>query len=263
MLLDVFVILIGLALGSFLNVCIFRLPGGISLVRPSSFCTQCRNSIPWYDNIPVLSYIRLGGKCRFCKEKISLRYPVVELLTALLVFVLFKVYGFTFGFLYYGILVLCLIVATFSDIEQRIIPDEVSIGGLVVGLALNIFVFLKPEIALDSFLGILVGGGTIFLTGFLFDFVYFRLLKKPPIQGETSSMGFGDVKLLAMIGAFLGWQKVLLVFFLAPFFALVFGIINIIIKKDHTLPYGPFLSLAAFICIFWADKIIRLIIPYY
>jgi leader peptidase (prepilin peptidase)/N-methyltransferase len=99
----------------------------------------------------------------------------------------------------------------------------------------------------------------IYLTGFLFDLVYFKMLKKPPIQGETESMGFGDVKLLAMVGAFLGWQKAVATFFLAPFFGLIVGIINLAVKKDHTIPYGPFLALAAVISLFWADKIIGLL----
>jgi leader peptidase (prepilin peptidase)/N-methyltransferase len=112
---------------------------------------------------------------------------------------------------------------------------------------------------LNSFLGIIIGGGIIYLTGLLFDLVYFKLLKKPPIQGETESMGGGDVKLLAMIGAFMGWQKAVLTFFLAPFFGVVIGIINLVAKKDHTIPYGPFLSLAAFTSLFWSDKIITII----
>ncbi|MCU0650671.1 MAG: A24 family peptidase, partial [Candidatus Omnitrophica bacterium] len=109
--------------------------------------------------------------------------------------------------------------------------------------------------ALDSFLGIIAGGGIIYLMGFMFDLIYFRLLKKPPIQGETESMGGGDVKLLAMIGAFLGWKAALLTFFLAPFFGIVAGVINLMAKKDHTIPYGPFLSLAAVVCMFWQDRI--------
>jgi leader peptidase (prepilin peptidase)/N-methyltransferase len=112
----------------------------------------------------------------------------------------------------------------------------------------------------SSLLGILIGGGIIYLTGFLFDLIYFKMLKKPPIQGETESMGGGDVKLLAMCGAFLGWQKAVLTFFLAPFLGAVIGIINLAVKKDHTIPYGPFLSLAAVVSIFWADKIIPIIL---
>jgi leader peptidase (prepilin peptidase)/N-methyltransferase len=152
------------------------------------------------------------------------------------------------------------------DIPHRIIPDEISVGGMILGFILNAakgfnlhpFSF-NPRPAISSFFGIIIGGGIIYLTGFLFDLVYFKLLKKPPIQGETESMGGGDVKLLAMIGAYLGPVRVVLTFFLAPFFGAIIGLINLIVKKDHTIPYGPFLALAAVLSLFWADKIIALI----
>jgi leader peptidase (prepilin peptidase)/N-methyltransferase len=184
--------------------------------------------------------------------------------------VLLERYGLSYDFVIFLVFICGLIIATFVDMQHRIIPDEVSIGGMILGLILTAVkgFSLKPltydsKPMLNSFLGIIVGGGMVYLIGFLFDLVYFKLLKKPPIQGETESMGFGDVKLLAMIGAFLGWQKVILVFFLAPFFGAVVGLINLLVRKDHTLPYGPFLSLAAIFSIFWAERIIRLILPYY
>jgi leader peptidase (prepilin peptidase) / N-methyltransferase len=110
---------------------------------------------------------------------------------------------------------------------------------------------------LNSLLGVLVGGGIIYSTGVLFDLVFFKLLKHPPIQGETESMGGGDVKLLAMIGAFLGWKAALITFFVAPFFGMAVGLVNMIVKKDHLIPYGPFLSLAAILAIFWEQKILH------
>jgi leader peptidase (prepilin peptidase)/N-methyltransferase len=128
----------------------------------------------------------------------------------------------------------------------------------IKGFNLMPFAF-NPQPMFNSFLGMIIGGVMIYFTGKLFDLVYFKWLKKPPIQGETESMGGGDVKLLAMIGAFLGWQKVILVFFLAPFFGVFVGLINMLVKKDHTLPYGPLLSVAAIFSLFWADRIIRLI----
>jgi len=175
-------------------------------------------------------------------------------------------YGLSYDFFIYIIFICALIVATFVDIQHRIIPDEISIGGMILGFILSAIkgFSLKP-LACDlrplwaSLSGIIVGGGIIYLTGLFFDTVYFKILKRPPIQGETSSMGGGDVKLLAMMGAFLGWQGALIVFFLAPFFGAVIGIINLVIKKDHIIPYGPFLSLAAVLCLFWANKIISLI----
>ena len=262
------VFIFGSIIGSFLNVCIHRMPTGESVVWPSSHCPKCKKRIPAYDNIPFISFILLKGSCRFCKSKISLRYPLVELITALLFLAFFNHYGLTYNFFFYVVLISALIIATFIDIPHRIIPDEISIGGIIVGFILssirgvsfNPFVFsFKPMI--NSLLGIFIGGGIIYFTGWLFDLVYFKLLKKPPIQGETESMGGGDVKLLAMIGAFLGWQRALVTFFIAPFFSAIIGIYALIAKKDHTIPYGPFLSLAALISIFWAEKIIGIIIP--
>jgi len=255
----------GSIVGSFLNVCIHRMPEGESVVWPSSHCPKCKKRIPAYDNIPFISYILLGGKCRFCQKRISFRYLIVELLTATMFVLLLGRYGLTYDFFFYMVLACGLIVATFIDIQHRIIPDEISVGGLILGfilssvrgITLSPFAFnFRPM--LHSFLGIIIGGGIIYLTGFLFDLVYFKMLKKPPIQGETESMGGGDVKLLAMIGAYLGWQRVLLTFFIAPFFGAIVGIINLLIKKDHTIPYGPFLSLAALLTLFWANKIITL-----
>jgi leader peptidase (prepilin peptidase)/N-methyltransferase len=302
MLAKIIAFIFGSIMGSFLNVCIHRMPLGESVVWPSSHCPKCKKRIPAYDNIPFISYMLLKGKCRFCKEKISFRYIIVELLTAIMFVALFAHFGLSYDFFFYMILVCALIVATFIDIQHRIIPDEISLGGLIVGFILNIvknFVEFKqcsfehpiinPPPALDSFLGILIGGGIIYYTGKLFDWVWFKKLKRPPIQGETESMGGGDVKLLAMIGAFLGWQKAILTFFLAPLLGVVFAIknlrikiINISVKKDqdvsygpslhikifntvtvvyfkeHLMSYGPFLSLAAILSLFWADKIIGL-----
>jgi leader peptidase (prepilin peptidase)/N-methyltransferase len=257
------IFVLGSMLGSFLNVCVHRMPLGESVVWPRSHCPKCKKRIPGYDNIPFVSFILLKGRCRFCKERISWRYPLIELLTALSLVALYARFGLSFDFFIYLVFVSCLIVATFVDIQHRIIPDEISVGGLIVGFILNSIkgLNLSPlsydfRLMLNSFLGIIVGGGIIYLTGYLFDLVYFKLLKNPPIQGETESMGGGDVKLLAMIGAFLGWQAALITFFLAPFFGAAVGIANLIVKKDHTIPYGPFLSLAAVIAIFWAGEII-------
>lgn len=261
--------LFGSIVGSFLNVCIHRMPLSESVVWPSSHCPKCKKRIPAYDNVPFISYLLLKGRCRFCKQKISFRYPLVELLTALMFLVLFNQYGLTYDFFVYMVLVCGLIVATFVDIDHRIIPDEISVGGLIIGFILISIkgISLKPlafnfSFLVNSLLGIVAGGGIIYATGFIFDLVYFKLLKRPPIQGETESMGGGDVKLLAMIGAFLGWEKAILTFFIAPFLGIIIGIYNLAAKKDHTIPYGPFLSLASLIALFFADKISRLIFFY-
>ncbi|MFA5356480.1 MAG: prepilin peptidase [Candidatus Omnitrophota bacterium] len=256
----------GSIVGSFLNVCIYRMPLGKSIVWPHSHCPNCQKKIPSYDNIPFLSYILLKGRCRFCKTRIPARYPLVELLTALLFLAVFNRYGLTYDFFIFTVFACGLVIATFVDIQHRIIPDEISVGGIIFGFILTSIkgfdlkpFSYQPGYMFSSLLGILVGGGIIYLTGKLFDFVYFGILKKPPIQGETESMGGGDVKLLAMIGAFLGWQNAVFVFFLAPFLGAAIGIINLLVKKDHTIPYGPFLSLAAIISLFWMEKILHLI----
>ncbi len=259
------VFLFGAIVGSFLNVCIYRMPLEQSIAFPGSHCPKCKKPIRWFDNIPFVSYILLGGKCRHCQNRISFRYFLVELLTAGM-FLLFYLYrGFSLQSLIYVIFTCGLIVATFVDFSHRIIPDEISIGGTVVGflfsalrgLSVNPWAY-DYHPALDSFLGILAGGGIIFLTGYLFDLFYFKLLKHPPIQGETESMGGGDVKLLAMIGAFLGWKAALITFFLAPFFGMSVGVVNLLVKKDHLIPYGPFLSLAALLTVFWEKKILHI-----
>lgn len=266
MLIKLSVFIFGSLVGSFLNVCIHRLPKGESVVRPPSHCPKCSKPIPWYDNIPFLSFLILKARCRFCKEKISPRYFLVEALTASLFLILYLYFGLTYDYLLYLILVSCLIVATFVDIAERIIPDEVSVGGTIAGFMLVSLKGLSTapfgftlSFLFSSLSGIIIGAGIIYLAGFLFDLVYFRMLKRPAIDGETSSMGGGDVKLMAMIGAFLGWEKAVLVFFGAPFFGLVFGVVNILRKKEHVIPYGPFLSLAGLGAIFWADKLITLL----
>lgn len=260
------VFIFGAITGSFLNVCIHRMPLEQSIAFPGSHCPKCQKPIRWFDNIPFVSYILLGGKCRFCRERISFRYFLVELLTAAM-FLFFYLYcGFNLRFFLYVIFTCGLIVSTFVDFSHRIIPDEISIGGIIVGFLINGLSGLSfhplaynYHPLVNSFLGILAGGGIIFGTGWLFDLVYFKLLKHPPIQGETESMGGGDVKLLAMIGAFLGWKAALITFFLAPFFGMAVGLVNLVVKKDHLIPYGPFLSLAALMAIFWEQKILHIL----
>ncbi|MCX7926795.1 MAG: prepilin peptidase [Candidatus Omnitrophica bacterium] len=261
----VFIFIIGAVVGSFLNVCIYRLPRQESIISPASHCPQCQKSIVWYDNIPILSYFFLWGRCRYCKVKISFRYVLVESITAISFVLFYQHFGFSFNLVYYLILICCLIVATFVDLAHRIIPDEVSIGGMLFALVVNILrgISINPlhfsfYPGFMSLLGILVGGGILFSVGWIFDLVYFKILKRPPIQGETESMGGGDIKLLAMIGAFLGWKAALLTFFIAPFLGIFVAIGNLLVRKDHLIPYGPFLSLAAVITIFWQQSILNI-----
>jgi leader peptidase (prepilin peptidase)/N-methyltransferase len=247
---SVFVFIFGTFIGSFLNVCIARIPDGKSIVKPPSHCPNCLKTIPFYDNIPLLSYLALMGKCRFCKTRISLRYFMVELLTGILFLFLYLNYGLNAKFFVYNVLFSSLIVATFIDLKYQIIPDVISISGIFMGFVLSVifpslrYVLSSKVAAFDSLLGIFIGGALIWLTG-----AFGKLLFK------KEAMGFGDVKLMAMLGAFLGWKKIVLTFFLAPFFGLIFGIISLIKTKSHYIPYGPFISLAAFIAAVWGENI--------
>ncbi len=248
----IFVFILGSIVGSFLNVCIWRLPKEESVVTPRSHCVNCRKPIYWYDNVPFLSYVFLGGKCRFCKAKISFRYFLVELLTAGMFVWFFSVFGISVKFFVYTALCCGLIVATFVDFKYQIIPDEITLGGLIVGLLVSVVfpglhgVSSHWNSLLISLGGMLAGGLSIYLIGLLGAAVF-----------KKEAMGGGDVKLMAMIGSFIGWKLVLLVFFLAPFFGSAVGIILKLKYKVEHIPYGPYLSLATLICIFWGEDILR------
>lgn len=263
----IFVFIIGAVVGSFLNVCIFRMPSeGYSLVSPSSHCPLCKKPILWYDNIPVLSFLFLKGRCRFCRERISFQYPLIELLAALIFLTMFNRYGASLDFFIYTIFSCGLLVATFIDIRWRIIPDEISVGGAAAGLIFSLIKSIGqfhnfPRISLvDSLSGAILGGALIYGSGVMGNLIFFKLMKKESIEGETESIGGGDVKLMMMIGSFLGWKLVVLTFFLAPFFGAAVGVYVLIFKKSHLIPYGPFLSLAALISLFFGSEIIRFLL---
>lgn len=252
MLVKIYIFIMGLIIGSFLNVCIYRLPKNKSIVSPPSHCPNCKKAILWYDNIPLLSYLVLGGKCRFCKVKISPRYFLVEALTGIAALLLFIGFGLTPKFFAYSVLTFGLIVATFVDFEIQEIPDQISIGGAITGL---VVAFAFPSIfdtssrlssLLASFLGAFAGGLSIYLMG-----VFGKMAFK------KEAMGGGDVKLMAMIGAFLGWREVLVVFFMAPFFGGIAGLILKLKDGRDIIPYGPYLSLAALVTIFFGNRILN------
>lgn len=253
--LNILFFVLGLAAGSFLNVCIYRLPRKESIITPRSHCPYCKKIIPWYDNIPLLSYIVLGGRCRFCKVRISPVYFIVEFLTGLIFVIFLNHFGLNTIFMVYTILACMLIIISFIDFKTEEIPDEITLPGMLVGLILS---FSFPQLMqrdirllalLDSFLGLLAGGLSIYLMGVLGKILF-----------KKEAMGGGDVKLLAMIGAFLGWKLILLVFFLAPFFGSITGIVLKIKEKKETIPYGPYLSLATIIVILWGNKILSWIL---
>lgn len=260
MLVGSLVFLLGLMVGSFLNVCIWRLPEGEQVIRGRSHCRNCRHPIPWYDNLPLVSFLFLRGRCRFCRVPISFLYPVVEGLTGLLFLGLWLKFGWGAELAVYAVLGAGLIVVSVVDLRHMIIPDEITQPGLGIGVLLSsLFPALhgvngRWEGFLASLLGALVGGGFVYAIGWVGKQVFRRKLKA---IGEEEAMGFGDVKLMAFIGSWIGWQKVLLVnLFLAPLLGSVVGLVARFRYGKDLIPYGPFLALGTLIVIFWADGIV-------
>lgn len=247
-----FLILFGLIIGSFINVCVFRLPRERSVVMPRSFCPKCRTPIKWYDNVPLISYILLLGRCRHCGRPISPRYPLIELLSALLSwFTYYHFNAWTPYLIYYLLLISPLIVVTFVDLEHRIIPDIISIPGIVAG-ALSSFILMHgkwTEIGVDILLGIVVGGGFLAIVGLGYEWIKKR-----------EGLGGGDIKLAAMLGAFFGWKGIIFILFLSSILGSIVGITLIVgLKKGmkYPIPYGPFLATGAVVYLFWGDAILN------
>lgn len=245
--LNVVSVIFGAMIGSFLNVCIHRLPKGESIVIPGSHCPHCNNPISFYDNIPLISYLLLGGKCRYCRASISSQYPLVEGMTALGSFLLFLRFGPTWSYLLYFSFISGLIVITVIDLFHQIIPDVISIPGIGAGLLASL---IPPGVTfLESLIGILLGGGSLFLVAATYQWWFKR-----------EGMGGGDVKLLAMIGAFLGWKAVILTILLSSLIGSIVGIIVMVLKGKnfkYAIPFGPFLSLGAVISLFYGREIIN------
>jgi leader peptidase (prepilin peptidase) / N-methyltransferase len=254
--------LLGLVIGSFLNVCILRIPADKSIVLPSSSCPKCGKEIAPYDNIPVLSWLFLGGKCRNCKTRISAMYPAVELLTGLLFLACYFVFGLTVDAIKWAVFAALLVVLTITDLRERILPDGVNFFGLGAGLLFSFFSksidgtamwmanrwfdFPPPLPALsfaDSVLGALGGSGLLWIVAE----GYFRL------RGREG-MGLGDVKMMAAVGAFFGLQRTLLTILAGSLLGSVIGILLIAISKkgrDYELPFGTFLGAGALLVLFF------------
>ncbi|MFP4160160.1 MAG: prepilin peptidase [Desulfobacterales bacterium] len=237
----------GLCVGSFLNVCISRVPEGLSIVSPGSRCPSCGHAIRYYDNIPLISYLLLGARCRSCRAFISPRYPAVELLTgAMAVFVLIK-YGPDISALIYFVFIASLIVVTFIDIDYQIIPDKISLAGIAAGLAAS--PLLSQITFTESLIGAVSGGGSLFAVAM----GYYLLTGK-------EGMGGGDIKLLAMIGAFTGWQGVIFTVFAASATGTVIGLVLMAAagrNMKFAVPFGPFLSLGAIAYLFFGQIVIH------
>jgi leader peptidase (prepilin peptidase)/N-methyltransferase len=264
-----FTVLIGLAIGSFLNVCISRIPLEQSVVSPRSRCPQCKKPIGSFDNIPVLSYIILGGRCRNCKKKISIRYPLIEALTATVSALIYLKFDIGFEWAVYFLFCAALIALAFIDADHRILPDVITLNGLWIGIAISFFLWLPgPLIArllqgvgvtapgprlvsiVSSVIGAAIGGGLLWGVRE----AYFR------VRG-VEGMGFGDVKMMAMVGAFVGTALTLFTILVGSVLGSVIGIVVMRFAgkdRDYELPFGTFLSLGAILAVLYGNELIRL-----
>src|ERR1700683_4070826 len=263
-----FSFLFGLILGSFLNVVIIRLPAGKSIVLPASACTHCAAPIRPYDNIPVLSYLILGGKCRKCRTRISPIYPIVEALTGLLFLACYLAFGLTLTTLKWAIFSALIVVLIFTDLRERILPDKINFTGFALGLILSLFVpvndgaaaflanrlfaFPPPDWVLslfDAFVGALVGSGILWIISE----GYFRL------RGREG-MGLGAVKMVLMAGAFLGLKRTVLTILAGSILGSVLGLAFMLARRkesDYELPFGSFLGMAAVLVMFFGTPVVN------
>jgi leader peptidase (prepilin peptidase)/N-methyltransferase len=244
--------LIGLAIGSFLNVCIFRIPLGQSIVHPPSRCMRCGQKLRWYHNVPVVSWLALRGRCGFCGEPVSVRYPAVELLTG----VVFALHAFAFEpgplLLVRLVFAAVLIVLAFIDIDHRILPDAMTLTGIPLGVLAS--VWLPPGVR-DSLIGIALGGGILWLIAE----AYYRWRR---VEG----MGMGDVKMLAMIGAVLGWRAVIVTLVLGSCSGALVGAAMLSRSEDgmrYALPFGTFLSLGALVASLAGEPLVAWYLSFY
>jgi leader peptidase (prepilin peptidase)/N-methyltransferase len=245
--LTVFAILLGAVVGSFLNVVILRLPkDDASIVFPGSHCPVCQHPLSWWENIPIVSYLVLKGQCRSCKTTISWQYPLVEAAMGVFSLLLFQRFGLSVDFCVQFVFFAALLVIIFIDIHHQIIPDSISLPGVGIGFLSSFFVsFVTWQ---QSGLGLLIGGGILYLVAFS----YYALTKR-------DGMGGGDIKLLAMIGAFLGWQSLLYVVFASSLLGSIIGLAAMAKqgKGGKTrIPFGPFLALAAMSWVLFQDQIL-------
>ena len=242
---EIVLAVMGLCIGSFLNVCIHRLPLKQSVVHPRSRCPDCGYALRWYDNVPLVSYALLRGRCRACGRPISIRYPIVELVTA----VVFVMHWYAFGatpLLPVRLLFGCALIVLFViDLDHQILPDLITLPGIVAGIAASWFVAPGP---LQSVLGILLGGGLLWAIAEL----WFRLRK-------SEGMGFGDVKMLAMVGAWLGVKMVVVTFVLASMMGGLLGVVLIVTRRADMatrVPYGTMLAVAALIASLYGGPLV-------
>jgi leader peptidase (prepilin peptidase)/N-methyltransferase len=242
---EVTLLLFGLCVGSFLNVCIHRLPLKQSVVSPGSRCPSCGYELRWYDNIPVLSYVMLRARCRSCSRPISIQYPVIEVVTAIVFLAHWYAFGPTPLFAARLVFGCALIVLFMIDLEHQILPDVVTLPGIVIGAALSVFL---PPGPIESLIGLLLGGGLLWAIAE----AWFRLRK-------VDAMGFGDVKMLAMVGAWRRWKMVILTFVLSSMMGGLVGIVLLASRRADMatrVPFGTMLSVAAMIASLYGGPIL-------
>jgi len=232
---------LGLIWGSFFNVCIYRLPEEQSVIWKRSHCRSCKTPLHWYHNIPVLSFLVLKGKCAFCSQKISIQYPLVEILSGILFLSVWWVYGWSWQCFFYTIFLSSLFMITLIDLQHMIIPDELSLSGCILGFVASFFT--KDITWIESILGLALGGGIFLGIASLYE----KFTKQ-------EGLGGGDIKLLAMIGAWLGYQSILVVIVISSALGSILGLSLMAFKKRNlktAIPFGPFLAFGAIIYLFW------------
>ncbi|MBI2609381.1 MAG: prepilin peptidase [Deltaproteobacteria bacterium] len=242
-----FIIILSLLIGSFLNVCIYRIPKKESIILPRSHCPSCQKTLEVFDLIPIFSYLFLKGKCRFCKHPISFTYPLVEILTSLGSVFLFLNFSLSSVFFLYSFLFYVLVVITFIDLKHFIIPDVITLPNILLGFLLSLFGLSTTSS--DSLLGILIGGGILYGMGTL----YYVFTKK-------EGMGGGDIKLMAMLGAFLGSKAALFIILISSVLGAFGGFLILFVtrqSKETPIPFGPYIALASMIYIFYGELIIK------
>ncbi len=243
----IFAFLFGATIGSFLNVLIYRMPQDLSIIVPGSFCPHCKKHIRWYENIPIISFIMLRGKCSGCSSPISIHYPIVEALTGLLFVCLFARYGISFEFLFYILFFCGLIVISGIDLAHQLIPDLISIPGIVVGLT---FQLINGSI-LSGLIGAAFGGGLMFLIRIVGGLIY-----------KKEVMGLGDVYLAAMIGAFVGFPFIIPAIFVGALVGTILGAVYVISTHQHRdspIPFGPFLSIGGILVILFRPTLVQIL----
>jgi len=244
--LSLYFFIVGSCIGSFVNVCIYRLPRSLSIVFPGSSCPQCESRIRFYDNIPILSFLWLRGKCRNCGASIPFRYVLIEGMTGFFAVCTYLKFGLSVEALVYFCFIATLLVVIYIDIDHQIIPNRITFPGIPVCLAATFFL---PGITFAGGLaGMLAGGGSLFIVAWS----YKQITKR-------EGMGFGDIKLLAMIGALIGWKGVLFTIYLASVLGTAVGLLVILLNKKNfrvKIPFGPFLSIGAITFLFFGDEVI-------